>query len=183
MNEQLEMVKLIAGRLDSSGIPYMITGSMAMTVYSVPRMTRDIDLIVEIALDKVADIISNFAKDCYIDYDTVRDAVKIEGMFNIIHNTWFMKADFIVRKNHPYRIEEFSRRRKVDIEGCNVFVVSPEDLILSKLVWRSESQSELQMYDVRQIISTVDCLEWGYLWMWAEALGVREGLTEAAQHE
>jgi len=56
-------------------------------------------------------------------------------------------------------------------------------LILSKLVWRSESQSELQMYDVRQIISTVDCLEWGYLRMWAEVLGVREGLTDAAQHE
>lgn len=111
----------------------------------------------------------------------MKDAVRIEGMFNIIHSAWLMKADFIVRKNHPYRIEEFKRRKKVEIEGCNVLVVSPEDLILSKLHWRSESQSELQMNDVRQIISTVDDLEWGYLWKWAEALGVREGLTEAAQ--
>ncbi len=48
MDEQLEFVKLIASRLDSVGIPYMMTGSMAMAIYSIPRMTRDIDLVVEV---------------------------------------------------------------------------------------------------------------------------------------
>lgn len=47
MSEQLEFLKTIAARLDSAGIPYMITGSMAMALYARPRMTRDIDLVVE----------------------------------------------------------------------------------------------------------------------------------------
>ena len=48
MDEQLEFLKLIASRLDSVGILYMMTGSMAMAIYSIPRMTRDIDLVVEV---------------------------------------------------------------------------------------------------------------------------------------
>ncbi|MEE9151178.1 MAG: hypothetical protein V3U20_05005 [Thermoplasmata archaeon] len=48
MDDQLEFVKLIASRLDSVGIAYMMTGSMAMAVYSMPRMTRDIDLVIEL---------------------------------------------------------------------------------------------------------------------------------------
>lgn len=58
MDEQLEFVKLIASRLDSVGIPYMMTGSMAMAVYSVPRMTRDIDLVVEVKPVDVDKIVS-----------------------------------------------------------------------------------------------------------------------------
>ena len=46
MNEQLEFVKQIASRLDSAGIAYMLTGSMALAIYAVPRMTRDIDLVI-----------------------------------------------------------------------------------------------------------------------------------------
>jgi len=67
VDEQLEFVKLIASRLDSAGIPYMITGSVAMAVYSVPRMTRDIDLVVELKPGDVDKIVDLFSEDCYID--------------------------------------------------------------------------------------------------------------------
>lgn len=46
MNEQLELVKLIAYRLESNGIAYMLTGSMAVAIYAAPMMTRDIDLVI-----------------------------------------------------------------------------------------------------------------------------------------
>ena len=45
--KQLEFMKQIAERLDTAHIRYMLTGSMAMAIYSVPRMTRDIDLVIE----------------------------------------------------------------------------------------------------------------------------------------
>ena len=99
MDEQLEFVKLIASRLDSVGIPYMMTGSMAMAIYSIPRMTRDIDLVVEVKPFDVDKIVKLFSEDCYIDQDSVREAVVEHSMFNIIHNEWVVKADFIIRKN------------------------------------------------------------------------------------
>ncbi len=48
-------------------------------------------------------IVDLFSEDCYIDSDSVRQAVNIQSMFNIIHNEWVIKADFIIRKNEAYR--------------------------------------------------------------------------------
>ena len=172
MDEQLEFVKLIASRLDSVDIPYMMTGSMAMAVYSVPRMTRDVDLVVDIKPVDVDKIVDLFSEDCYIDRDSVRQAVDAHSMFNIIHNQWVVKADLIIRKNEEYRREEFARRQKIVIGDMTISVVSAEDLILSKLVWGKKSQSELQLLDVRQIISAVSELDWKYMRKWAVVLGV-----------
>ena len=43
MNDEIAFVKLIASRLEAAGVNYMITGSVAMMFYAVPRMTRDIE--------------------------------------------------------------------------------------------------------------------------------------------
>ncbi len=181
MDDLLDFVKLIVSRLDSVGIPYMMTGSMAMAIYSVPRMTRDIDLVVEISPGDVDKIVGLFSGDCYLDQDSIRQAVKEHGMFNIIHNEWVIKADFIVRKDEEYRREEFGRRQKLDLEGVTIQVVSAEDLILSKLAWGKQSQSELQLGDVRRIMSSVSGLDWEYLNKWAAALEVEEFLRKAKE--
>ena len=182
MDEQLEFIKLIALRLDSVGIPYMMTGSMAMAIYSVPRMTRDVDLVVDVKPVEVDKIVSLFSKDCYIDRDSVRQAVDAHSMFNIIHNKWVVKADFIIKKDEEYRREEFARRQKVVIENMTIFVVSVEDLILSKLVWGKQFQSDFQLRDVRQMISTVSELDWEYMKKWAVVLGIDALLKKAKEN-
>lgn len=183
MDEQLEFMKLIASRLDSAGIPYMMTGSMAMAIYSIPRMTRDIDLVVEVTPTDVDKIVGLFSEDCYIDQDSVMQAVHTHGMFNIIHNDWVVKADFIIRKNEDYRREEFARRKKINIEDMVISVVAAEDLVLSKLVWGKRSQSDLQLRDVCQMISTVSELDWKYMQNWAAVLGVGDLLRKAKESE
>ncbi len=183
MDDQLEFIKLIASRLDSVGIDYMMTGSMAMAIYSIPRMTRDIDLVVELEPVDVDKIVNLFSEDCYIDRESVRQAVDTRSMFNIIHNEWVIKADFIVKKNEEYRIEEFSRRQKIVIDETTIFVVSVEDLILSKLVWGKESQSDLQFGDVRQMVSTVSGLDWDYIGKWAIFLGIEQLLKKVKDNE
>lgn len=183
MDDQLEFVKLIASRLDSVGIAYMMTGSMAMAIYSIPRMTRDIDLVVELSPVDVDKIVHLFSKDCYIDHDSVRRAVDTHSMFNIIHNEWVIKADFIIRKNEEYRREEFSRKQRIVIEDTTIFVVSVEDLILSKLAWGKESHSDLQFVDVCQMLSTVSHLDWEYMKKWAGVLGIHQLLRKAKDNE
>jgi hypothetical protein len=183
MDDQLEFMKLIASRLDSAGIPYMMTGSMAMAIYSIPRMTRDIDFVVEIAPADMDKIVGLFSEDCYVDQDSVRNAVLTHGMFNVIHNEWVIKADFIIRKNEDYRKEEFARRQTINIEDVKICVVAVEDLILSKLAWGKQSQSDLQLRDVRQMMTTVPELDWKYLQKWAAVLGIDDLLQKAEGNE
>lgn len=181
MNEELEVLKIVTGRLSDADIPYMVTGSIAANFYAVPRMTRDIDIVVELSKRDVARIVRIFEKDFYVERETVQKAINKKGVFNLIHNEYVVKVDFIVRKGTVYRREEFSRRRLVSVEGHELFVVAPEDLILSKLDWAKESKSEVQLTDVRNLLRSVKGLDRRYLSRWAKQLGVESLYREVTR--
>ena len=172
---------IVAERLRGAGIAYMVTGSIAMNHYAVPRMTRDIDLVAELSTadaDRVCDL---FDDDFYIDRDAVRHAVETRGVFNMIHAALVVKVDVVVRKETEYRRTEFARRRRVVIEGQELFLVSPEDLILSKLDWARESRSAVQLADVRNLVESVADLDREYLAEWTRRLGLDALYREATQ--
>lgn len=178
MNEQLAVLEDVVSRLDGAGIPYMVSGSMALNYYGPPRMTRDIDLVVELAPGSVSGFIGAFAEGYYLEPDAVGRAASEQGMFNLIRLDGVVKVDFIVRKNTEYRRLEFSRRRRVRFESVDLFIVSAEDLILSKLEWARDSRSDLQLGDVRGLLAAAPGLDRAYLDDWAARLGLRDLLAE-----
>ena len=179
MHEQVAVLEHITHRLEQAGIPYMLSGSTAMNYYAQPRMTRDIDLVLEIQAADTARLWMQLGEDYYFDEEAAQAAIRHEGMFNLLHHASLVKIDCIVRKSHPYRRMEFSRRRRVDFGGFPVWIVSAEDLLLSKLDWLKESRSEMQFKDVRNLIDSVPQLDWAYLFHWAERLGILSLLEEA----
>lgn len=181
MNEQLEVLKLVALRLDDAGIAYMISGSIALSYYAQPRMTRDIDIVVELKSENAERLVDLFEADFYIDAEMVRDAIARSGMFNIIHYDSVIKVDFIILKDTPYRQQEFVRRYTMEIDGTTLWFVTPEDLLLSKLVWAADSESEMQLNDVRNLISEVTTLDWNYIEFWAADLQVEAFLREVRE--
>jgi hypothetical protein len=183
MPEEIELIKLIANRLESAKIEYMMTGSMAQAMYSTPRMTRDIDIVVQVYPADIDKFVNLFKNDFYVDRESVRRAILERGIFNIIHTETVIKVDMIVRKDEDYRVEEFTRKKKIGVAGTQVWVVAPEDLILSKLVWVKQSQSELQAEDVRKMLVDQENLDMEYLAKWSKALGVFEMFNKAIPHE
>jgi hypothetical protein len=172
VDDQTRVLLQVVAMLNELGLPYMVTGSTAMSYYAIPRMTRDIDLVVEIGPGDVARLLSAFAGDFYIDADSASAAVSERGMFNVIHNQFAVKLDFVVRKDSPYRREEFRRRRTVNLGGMQIALVSAEDLILSKLHWAKDTQSAMQMDDVRNVLVSAPDLDVAYLDRWARELSV-----------
>lgn len=132
----------------------MLTGSLAMAYYAQPRMTRDIDLVVEILPGMIGKIEQIFEADYYLSVDSIKDAVENEFIFNLIHNKSSIKIDCIIRKNEQYRIIEFERRKKIKITDFHIFIVSKEDLIISKLYWIKEGDSEIQKLDVKSLLNS-----------------------------
>lgn len=178
MGDEIEVLKIVCGRLNEASIPYMLTGSMAMNYYAQPRMTRDIDLVVSIQPAGAERFVALFAADFICESEAVRDAARHAGMFNIIHSTLIVKVDVVVRKRSPYRQQEFERRRSVSVEGVAVAIVAPEDLLLSKLDWARDTRSELQLGDARNLISSVSDLDWSYVERWASELDLDHLLAE-----
>lgn len=168
---EFDVLRDVSERLTSAGVAFMLTGSVAMNYYAQPRMTRDIDLVVSLVADQTDLVVRLFGDDYYVDRHAVADAIARRSIFNLIHNKTVVKLDFIVLKPDQYRQEEFERRRQVTIEDFLTWIVSREDLILSKLYWARDSRSELQLGDVRNLMAPD--LDRSYLNSRAETLGVK----------
>ncbi len=175
MNE-IDIVRDLTEKLESIGVSFMITGSLAMNYYAVPRMTRDIDLVVELTESDVDGMYSVFSPDYYVAREAMEEATREKTMFNMIHDESIIKVDCIVRKDSVYRKQEFERRKRIRIQDFETWIVSKEDLVLSKLVWAGDSRSEMQLRDAGNLLKT-GCDD-KYLWKWAGQLKVDSILRE-----
>ncbi|RFC52592.1 MAG: hypothetical protein DVB22_000516 [Verrucomicrobia bacterium] len=170
MWNELDVVRDVSHRLDVAGLQFMLTGSMAMNYYALPRMTRAIDIVVALVPADAALIERSFAPDYHVSGESVRDAISRHLMFNLIHEDSIIKVDFIVRKCTPYRLIEFQRRQRINIEDFATTIVSKEDLIISKLDWARDSRSDQQFGDIRNLLST-GC-DTAYIQHWTGELGL-----------
>jgi hypothetical protein len=178
VDDYRRILNLVASRLDEAKVPYMVSGSTALGFYGRPRMTRDVDIVIELDAEGIARLEGLFSGDFMVDVEAMEDAVRRRSLFNFVHYETVVKVDFIVRKNAPYRRAEFARRRAFNQDQQVIWVVAPEDLVLSKLHWARESRSEMQLGDVRNLLGLVMELDEDYLEHWASELGVTELLAE-----
>ena len=166
----------VSRKLDQAGIGYMLTGSMAMNYYAQPRMTRDIDVVIAIGPNDVEQMALLFEPEYYLSKQNMRESIAHESAFNLIHHESVIKVDFIVRKKDEYRRVEFERRRKVSILDFTTYIVSKEDLMISKLWWAKDSHSEIQLGDVKNLLATGYDRE--YVERWALELGLHHLLQQ-----
>ena len=82
----------------------------------------------------------------------------------------------IIRKNTEYRRLEFERRQQVQVDGVEIWIVSKEDLIISKLLWAQDSHSDFQLRDVRNLLKTG--YDADYLKQWTRELLLDEVLRK-----
>ncbi|MCL4378692.1 MAG: hypothetical protein M1409_10035 [Actinobacteria bacterium] len=168
MLNELNILIRVIKILNKNKIPYMVTGSVAMNYYSQPRMTRDIDIVIEIR--DIEKFYNPFKDDYYIDIEMIKKSILNESMFNIIHSTEIIKIDFIIRKNSDYRKIEFERKKQVRFGKISIFIVSIEDLIISKLIWSRDSHSQMQLNDVKNLLKEEVDLE--YIKEWSKKLQI-----------
>jgi hypothetical protein len=178
MLPELDALRDLVARLDRAGIEYMLTGSVAMNFYAQPRMTRDVDLVVALHLGQIDALGNSLGDDYYFAAEAAIEAVYHQSMFNVIHQEALIKIDCVIRKREEFRLEEFSRRRKISVDDFDLWIVSKEDLILSKCYWVKESESERQLSDIQNLLATG--YDEGYLQKWASHLQVNDILTRAS---
>lgn len=175
----------IANILQRLKIPYLVTGGMAVLIWGRPRFTADIDIVVEMKTEDINSLtkaLSELGKASYIEKNMAEEALRRGGEFNFIHGNTGIKVDFWVLKKQPFELSRMKRRIVKYILGQKVYFSSPEDLILSKLQWYEQSQSNRHLEDVESILRiSGKKLDWDYLKDWAERLGFREILDKLIQ--
>jgi len=150
----------------------MLTGSYASSLHSIPRATKDIDIIIFPNRDQLTHLIGLLpASEYHTDLGDAIDALRLRSQFNVIDYVTGWKVDFIIPSFDEFNVEEFERRQDIDFDGLSLTVVSPEDIIVAKLLWAKAGQSELQIRDAATVLSTqADKLDLSYIERWVRRL-------------
>ena len=181
MNESGGFLSRIIAKLEASGVPYMLTGSVASSYHGVPRTTHDVDIVIDPSPADLRELVESFPdEEYYVDPPAALEALARRTQFNVIERKSGWKADLIIIKGRPFIRTEFYRRRPGTVMGNRAFVTSREDAILSKLEWATKSGSERQLRDVAGVLSVGAELDMEYLERWIEVLGLR-GAWERAR--
>jgi len=179
MTTQRDFLHKLIAFLEEVQIAYMIAGSLGSSFYGQPRATQDVDVVIDPSDDQLDRLIALLERnDCYVSRDAARDALQRRTMFNVIDTAAGWKADLIVRKARAFSLQEFQRRCQIETMGHTLWIVSPEDAILSKLEWAQGRQSEVQHADALAVaVAHRGHLDLEYLDRWARELGIEETLT------
>jgi hypothetical protein len=183
--EPIEVLLEVVRLLEDLGIPYMVGGSVASSVFGIFRSTDDVDVVIDLALEKVPSLVAKLKPAFYVDESRVRDAVKQQASFNVIQMEKIQKVDVFVLPDRPYNREELRRRQLVTITEDpkrSIYMASPEDVILQKLDWYGlgGEVSDRQWCDALGVLKVqANRLDRSYLERWASDLGVSELLARA----
>ena len=167
----LSLLQKVCRSLDEHDIKYMVSGSIALNIYGIPRMTRDIDIVIELS-ENLIDEFTDLFPNSYFDRKVIKDEIKRKGMFNIIDHSTGFKIDFIIRKDTEYFNLAFGQRQRIIEFGTELWVISLNDLIIAKLIWIQHYQSELQMFDIQNLMLNPD-RDIVYIKKWCDKLNLQ----------
>jgi len=166
---QEEIIRKVVTALEQNEIPYMLTGAVAVSYYGRPRFTHDVDLIIQIQLKDAQRIVRLFENEFYVALEGIIDALRHSTMFNLVHSETGIKVDCWLLKHKEYDRLSFSRRRKEIVFDQEMYISSPEDLIIAKLDWYKQSDIQKHYEDVIGIFQIQQGkLDIDYIKKWAE---------------
>ncbi len=168
------LFRRLVTRLDTAGIPYMLTGSFASAFHGRPRATQDIDLVIAPTPERLRQFLRTLpAAEFYADEAAALEALQHESQFNLLDLATGWKVDLICRKSREFSQVEFGRRVAASVEGEPLWVASLEDVILAKLEWAKLGGSLRQLEDVAGLLVVRGPeVDRAYLQRWVAALGV-----------
>jgi hypothetical protein len=184
-NEPVEVTLRVTGVLEDLGVPYLIVGSLASTLYGMVRTTQDSDIVAEMSTEHMQPFVSALQEEFYVDDEMVAEAIQHHSSFNIIHRDTMFKVDVFVPTPRPFLQSQLARaqRQSFALEAeVSANFISPEDVILAKLEWyrMGGEVSERQWRDILGIMKTrAGELDLEYLDRWAQELKVSDLLERA----
>ena len=154
---ELNLTRIFVSRLNKLSIPYMITGAVASIIYGEPRLTNDIDLVINMDPDEVESFSSAFPIDDF--YCPPQEVIRLEiarsqrGHFNLIHHATGFKADIYASGRDELHYWGLKNRKSVDVEGEKFWLAPIEYVILRKLEYYREGESEKHLRDISAILA------------------------------
>ena len=181
-----DLIELFVARLADIGAQYLVTSSIAATLYGEPRATHDIDLVVEPSAAHRGALPTAFPAEAF--YVPPSEVVLREsrreggGHFNIIHHASGLKADVYLVGRDELHAWAFRNARRYSIGGLGIRVAPPEYVIVRKLEFYRAGGSPKHLRDVRAMLAvSPELIDLGALEGWVRRRGLEAEWSEVRQ--
>ena len=167
----------VLDRLDAAGVAYYVTGSWALAAYAEPRMTRDIDIVIDLRFGNVTPLCDAFpAPEFFVTKESAIEAIRSGKQFNVVHPASGNKIDFMISRDDQWSKSQMQRRQRARLFGTvEGFAASAEDIIVSKMIYYHEGGSEKHLRDITGILSVQqNKIDREYIGYWASRLKISE---------
>lgn len=173
--EQSDLLRQLVDVVERLGVPYLITGSMATVYFGEPRLTNDIDVVMTLRVGQIAEFCRAFpAPEFCVSESAAREAVATGGQFNIIHPASGLKIDVMVSRDTAFDRSRFARVQRLHVwPDRDASFASPEDVIIKKMEWYREGESEKHLRDIAGVMKiSGERIDRSYIAEWASRLGL-----------
>lgn len=154
--QEHNLFKIYIDKLNHLNLNYFVTGSVAVIMYGEPRLTHDIDIVIFIADIDICKFINEFSEtEFYVPpVEVIKNEIKrgIRGHFNLIHHETGFKADIYPIGNDPLHMWAMKNRKEFKIENASTFIAPPEYVIIRKLEYYEEGDSDKHIRDIKSIL-------------------------------
>ena len=172
--------------LEELGVAYYIGGSVASSIYGLPRSTLDVDLVADLRPEQAQPLVARLQQTYYLDEEAILRAIERRSSCNLIHLETMLKVDVFIAQMRPFDLEVFQRLRQSQASEAEphriLMLSSAEDMVLAKLEWYrlGNEVSERQWSDVLGMLKVQgSALDTAYLRQWATHLGLLDLLERA----
>jgi hypothetical protein len=154
--QEADLYRIFTDKLNEYKISYAVTGSVASIIYGEPRMTHDVDIVIEMKTDDVIKISEAFPANEF--YTPPSEVIKIElkkrsrGHLNIIHHQTGFKADIYFTGSDQFQLWCINNARKFKFNNSIISAAPPEYVIIKKLEFYKEGGSEKHIEDIKSIL-------------------------------
>jgi len=158
--------------LEQLNIPYMVVGGFAVIFYGEPRLTIDVDIVVDMKWGHIGPFVAAFPiPDYYVSEEGIRDSLQRCYSFNVIQPTTGAKVDLVPLPRDPFTRAAFQRRQRLEYDeaGHSATFITPKDIIVAKLIAYRETASDKHLRDAQGVLM----MQWGELDLEAVRRGAR----------
>lgn len=183
--EPIEVTLAVTSVLERLEVEYVVGGSLATSLHGIPRATMDVDIVADLRMSHLDAFVTALHASFFVDADMVKEAIRRRASFNILHLATMFKVDVFVIGADELLSVELSRKRRVRVleePPADLFVATPEDMVLQKLMWFRDGGgvSDRQWGDVIGVLRTQGGrLDLAYLRLWADRKGITDLLQRA----
>lgn len=141
MSLELRAAAEMVAILRRIGLPALVGGLVASSIYGVPRSTHDVDLATRMQASDVDRLLRELGDRYYASREAIAEAVVACTCFNLIDYATMLKIDIFVLDDSPFSDAELAEVRDVEVdtgEGLWLPLPRAEDLVVQKLAWFEE---------------------------------------------